>query len=107
MINSKMNIIVYRVTLTTGQVREHRYEVPNTAPESLKFVDFMVKLMSSALNRKVYYLPLQHPSIVYNAQHIVAIDTEVLGEDEFKKKMQEAQERAGRKLGFTPPEKGR
>jgi len=92
----KVELIVF---LTNGMKVCHTYDVPSNYGEASKFVNTKTGEILGALEHpRPSVLFLQNPSIVYNVDNVIGIQSEFIGPKEYEGLIEKLKKR---KLGFV------
>lgn len=66
--------LLLRVTVSTGEKKEHIYLLPEKQSEAAKTTTALAKNTATQLVKGMGILHLMNPSITYNIKHIVCIE---------------------------------
>lgn len=94
--------LVYRVLLSSGIERVHRYHVSAGTPseEVMQLINDLVGKVAEAVSGRRTWLYLDNPATTYAAVHLVGVEFSTLGPAELAAEV----ERAHRQAGFRPAE---
>ena len=92
MIDQELNTFVLTVHLSTGETREHVYPISSDQVQGIKEALDLMTRISNAFRTKVWFfpfnynvLPLEHPSIIFNASYILYIEFMFRGPADWEK----------------------
>ena len=75
---------VMHVHVSTGSCNIHAYDIPRHKQEAREAIDSIAEEFAKAFSGESVYLHLRNPSITYNVKHIVFVEHDFQGPEEWQ-----------------------